>query len=347
MALEILENFEDWASSSLVGEWGFGANSSHVIVSGTHKTGGKFIRFVASNAQNIQKAVVAADTKYFSLRFMGDYAPAVENDILSFREGTTPHITIAYDLSLGRFVVRRGSGSGTILVNSANSLISANVYAFIEGKVVISDTVGSVELRLNGSSTPFINITNVDTKNGLSGIIDTIVFGSYSVGVVFANTYMTDIAVWTPSGEQPTGFLGETRVDSLLPNAAGSSTQWTPLSSTNVSNVDEVTVDDDTSYNSTTTNGHIDLYAMSNLAITPATIHGVIVTARMKKTDAGAGSAKLKLKSGGTTLDGSAVSLNNGVYQRFHLVAGVDPNTSAAWTPTNLNAIEAGVEAVI
>jgi len=137
--------------------------------------------------------------------------------------------------------------------------------------------------------------------------------------------------------------LGPVRVSTLRPNGAGASTQWTPLSGANYTNVNETLVDGDTSYVQTNTVGNSDLYTVNSLPITPASIYGVNVVTFAKTTDANPRTIYNQIRSGAssTVYTGSAISLSGG-YFRYDRMLAVDPATAASWTAANVNSAQIG-----
>jgi hypothetical protein len=138
-------------------------------------------------------------------------------------------------------------------------------------------------------------------------------------------------------------YLGDIRVDLLIPTAEGNTTQMTPLSGTdNALMADETPPDDDTTYNSSATAGDKDTYVTSNVS-SAGTIHGLRLRARARKTDAGARSIATVIRSGGTDYDGTTTGLGT-AYLYYSTDYYTNPNTAAAWTSTEVNAIEIGAK---
>ena len=68
--------------------------------------------------------------------------------------------------------VRRGNAGGTVLGTTATGLIAINTWYYIELQVVLSDTVGVVNLTIDGTSR--LALTSQDTKNaGTKTVFDT------------------------------------------------------------------------------------------------------------------------------------------------------------------------------
>lgn len=103
--------------------------------------------------------------------------------------------------------------------------------------------------------------------------------------------------------------------------------------------------DDDTSYISDNTAGHISDYAHQALSLTGAILAVVHVT-RARKDDAGSRAIRQVCLSTGSPEDnGSDLSLGN-TYQYYLDVIQKDPHTSAAWAVAGYNAATFGVKEI-
>jgi hypothetical protein len=90
--------------------------------------------------------------------------------------------------------------------------------------------------------------------------------------------------------------------------------------------------------------GHEDLYAVPNLSVPATTVYAVAVKANVAKSDAGAKTVSVRLKSGATDSAGSGGSLAPGTsYAWLTSLYPTDPATSAAWTLTAVNAAQIGL----
>jgi hypothetical protein len=105
--------------------------------------------------------------------------------------------------------------------------------------------------------------------------------------------------------------------------------------------VSQNVLDLDTGYAYGSTVGADDLYAMDNLPATPANILGVQQRIIARKTDAGTRALQTELKSGATTVQGTGTALGTS-YAPLITLYPTDPNTSATWTASAINALEAG-----
>lgn len=233
-----------------------------------------------------------------------------------------------------------GSPSGTQIATSAVGALDGN-WHYIEVYAVIHDSTGRLTVKVDGVTV--IDFTG-DTRNGgTSTNIDAVRFRSGRYVSTACVINIDDLYVCDATGATNNTFLGDVRVQTMLPNAAGSSTQLTPTgSANNWANVSEVPFNNAT-YNASSTVGHLDLYGLPDLVAGTTSVMGVQTVAHMQKSDAGTANAKVALKSGGTVYYDATRSLGSSATS-YTQVRETDPATSAAWTVGNVNSLEAGVE---
>jgi hypothetical protein len=195
-----------------------------------------------------------------------------------------------------------------------------------------------VHVRLNGVEV--IALTNQDTRQaGATGLIERIYFfgvnGTTSHGHDF---YICDSNA--PNGN----FLGDVRVDYLAPNAAGNYSQWSPSAGSNFQNVDDTDPDDDTTYNETDVANEKDSYQHASLtSLVVEDIKGLVMHCFVRKSDAGSRSLRHGIRSNTTESVSGFTELPTS-YEYRQKAYDVDPHTAAAWTKTNVDAVESLVE---
>lgn len=97
------------------------------------------------------------------------------------------------------------------------------------------------------------------------------------------------------------------------------------------------------SYVTDTTIGHEDLYSFPALSAIPATVHAVAVKGLCARSDSGARTVSVRMKSGAT--DSGSASLTPGTsYGWLGALFGTDPNTGSPWTGAGLNAATSGIK---
>ena len=233
---------------------------------------------------------------------------------------------------------------GTVLASSAAGAVALNSWQFMEVYGKVADSGGRVTVRMNGIT--IIDFTG-DTKNGgTSTNIDMICFGDANLNIGTRTTMLIDdLYVCDNTGSAPHNtFLGDVRVHTTSPSAAGNSTQFTPSTGANYAAVDEIPYSA-TDYVSAVPSGTKDTYQMADLSVTPTTIFGVQTNLIAKKTDAGAANIRPVIRSGGVDYAGASRTLLSND-RTFSEVNAQNPNTSASWTAGGINAVEVGMEIV-
>ena len=263
------------------------------------------------------------------------------NPIVNFMEYTSGVHHIGWGLSAAGAVRVTFGNNGTQLAITADGVWTTSTTHWMEFQATIHDTTGSFVLKMDGST--ILSASGIDTRNGGSGYIDRFCL-IRSSGTGSTGDWQDVVAVSGTGGE--TGFLNELRVTYLYPDGSGNSTQFTPSAGSNYQNVDDNPTDanDDTDYNSSSNNGDIDLYSLSALPTTPGTVYAVAPVVRARMDDVGPQTMRTVIRTNSTNYEGDDLSLS-AVYANFrNTVYGVNPNTSSAWTESEISTLECGVK---
>lgn len=163
-----------------------------------------------------------------------------------------------------------------------------------------------------------------------------------------SDVYFDNFWVFNTSGSHSNTWPnGNMVVQALYPSSDGTYTDWTPNSGSNhYSRVNEAQADDDTTYVSTTTVGNKDTYHYTSLTGVISQVHSVMTTAVYKKDNVSPKSMHILTKSGSTLAESSDI-LPTTSYNSTSIQYNDDPNTSAQWTTSNVNAVEAGVKVIV
>lgn len=238
-------------------------------------------------------------------------------------------------LLLGR--TSSGSWPSSTEATTAAGYLAENTWYYVEFKFKIANSIagGDVVVRLNGTE-----IFNLDAGRDTRQYSGSDLISTFQVGIArqssLANVHIDDLYI-----TDGTEFLGSTpRVITLMPSGAGSSAQFTPSAGSNFENIDESPRDDDTTYNESSTVGHIDTFAVESPPVSVGVVHsiGVNVAARYNSS---ANSLATRIVSGASAGAGSAVALGTG-YSILQTIHNTDPDTASAWTPSAVDSIEAG-----
>jgi hypothetical protein len=244
------------------------------------------------------------------------------------------------------------TGTGGLL-----ELVIENVVVATVNPAVISTTnqwyhigVTWKQHATTGFCTVYIDGIAVLTFSGNTGSSAASAFyvggSSASIGAWNASAYFDDIWVDDDSGGSDVAPASLQFMWSLA-TTAGSFAQFTPLASTNISNVDDVNSaapDDDTTYNFASAASLKDTFNTADITV-PAgyAIAAVIPVAWAKRSNAGVASQiSLVAKDGSNTTVSSAKTPTTSygpIWDRFT----TDPS-SVAWTQTTFNADEFGYQ---
>lgn len=228
--------------------------------------------------------------------------------------------------------------------------VRAGSYNYLEFQVIFSATAGQMIARLNGV-TVLQTAQNINTDPNAAGGADTarVDFGAPAFGfAIFVDTppgglvinnsgqvYVDDLYITDGQGSVNNDFLGDVKVSALLPNGAGTATQFAVTgAATNWQAVNESPPNDDTSYVSSGTAGQQDLYAYPALTGASGNIAGVQVNLWARKDDAGTRTIEpLVTNSGRTsTAAGGQVSIGS-TYQDWPVIMETNPaNGNVAFT---------------
>jgi hypothetical protein len=335
------------ATANIISNWDTINDSTHWTVSATNgRNGGSCLRWAASSSFSLLMKSFTAQQTWgiaFGLRVSG--APTAGCGICALYDSGSIQVELALksDLTL---VVTRGN-NGTVLGTSSSAL-TLNTYYHIEWKVKIDPTVGTLELRINEVAKigPLTSLNTRNTSNSFSNSIALGYSGSYNAGG-FGNVDFDDIIIWDTVTTDAQGntdihdFIGDYAIAVLMPTGVGNSSDFTADSGTNYARVNETTPVT-SSYVESLTTGQIDTYSMSDLPAGALTPKNVGIFHYIEKTDVGPKQAGAVLRTNSTNyINTNGIDLSNS-FQYVQRFWGTNPDTAAAWTVTQVNALEAG-----
>lgn len=316
--------------------WGVGRTP------GTQAMGG-------NGGQGQAKRIVAAADEHATFIAGGAFwrsATVADAPLISLMSdaGATTHLTVSRVDSGGLCRVWRGAVGGTLLGTSTLPIMgTGGVYYYLEVKATLDDSVGAVEVLIDGTS--ILSLTGIDTKNaGTKTVFDAAQW--YAPG---SNWQLSDVYLCNGAGSLNNDFLYAPRIYALAPSGNGNSSMGVNQASNSTNNYDSV--------NDWPTNpaGYVDLlatddkdtYAFDDVTGLPTTnaVKGAMVWSYAQKTDAGARTLKHVARSGSSETDvTSAPDLVNGTYglvgAPFETLPGGGTFDIAA-----LNAMEFGIKA--
>ena len=140
------------------------------------------------------------------------------NPCVRFGENATTHIRVHVNGSR-QLVISR---DGTTLATTTQAWSADNVWHYVELKMFLSDTVGSIYAQVDGAAETLSYVgTNgaLDTRNGGSGYFNWI----YFVGTSSSSFDIDDLYICDDNGSVNNDFLGDVRVEAIFPSGNGNS----------------------------------------------------------------------------------------------------------------------------
>lgn len=237
----------------------------------------------------------------------------------------------------GYLALLRGGTKAQVAISSS-PIWSGAVWRYIELKYVLS--TGACEVRVDG-------VTIMTGAVATSASVMTLQFPdpyhayqSSSNGIFSCD----DLYVLDTTGTTNNDFLGDVRVNTLLPSADGTHHDMTPSSgTTHYSLVDDATPDT-TSYVTTSSAGAKETYRFQPLSSTVGGVYGIRATNYAHKDGAGTAGLRNIITSGGTDYESA---LNASMSASWAVASDLweqNPATGGAWTQTSVNDSEFGVE---
>ena len=336
MTLLFMDSWDHYDDADLPNKWTVVGGTPEVNAGiGRNGTSGLLIAGSETIAKtypggNLTDVVVGVAFKAVGTLLGGAYT------IIALLDSTTVQVDIRIDAGTGQLQLTR---NGTLLATSVDS-INADVFYYIEFKANIANA-GSAEVRVN--EVAWITFSG-DTQSTANAFTTGMRLGRGAGGI--NASYYDDLYIISNAGPPNNDYLGDIRVEAVLPDGAGNSTEWTPSAGANWQNVDDNPPDSDTSYNSSATASQQDTFSMADLVSTSGTIKGIQTLIYARKDDAGARTIRRVTRSGATDYYGSNESISAETYTYFIDIQETDPNTGAAWTIPNFNSSEAGVDLV-
>lgn len=239
----------------------------------------------------------------------------------------------------GHLEVYTGTAS---LLGTSTGIISEGVWYYIELKVTIHASAGTVDLYVNGEE--WLSLTGRDTQETANATVDGVIFGRQEQ-VYYDDIYITDGEVDTPKTDA-NGFFGPVEVITLMPDGDSTPIDWDNSNSgdadvgTNFDHVNELPKDD-TSFVETSTSGNSDKYTYEDL---PTGTWDVKAVQPMARVEVQGGGAEFIQLTAGTQV---SANLNSGVGTWQYVSEIFDYSTGTTdWTTSDINNLTVEVEYV-
>lgn len=327
MALLFYDSFDHYVTADILKKWNTSSGASYVTI--------------VSGGRNSSNAIQMYNGGYYVTKTIANSATVLvgcavypvtlsTQPFISLLDGSNSHADLRLDGSQ-RITITR---NGTLLETSTFTFTSSRWY-FIEFRVTI-DNSGSWEVRCNG--TTILSGTG-DTRNDSGNAYANMVKLANLSGGASSQTLFDDVYIRDDST-----FMGDCRVDALLPNGDGTYSTWVASSGSDYQCVDEANPNDDTDYISSATAAEASNFTFPDITGT-ATIKATQVCMYARKDNAGSRNIMEICRSGGSDYDGTSQAIGDS-YLFYREIRETNPKTASAWDIASVNAAEFGVELV-
>lgn len=351
MALVYMTGFEIQSGTTYLTSEGWTLNASSGLTTFAGRTGGTAVGYTSnfgsgssslnhSFDRTISGTTVVVGFGFFNNWTNTDLLMTNNTQFLQIRSGTTVvgmircvNVGGARKIQVINSAVNQSATSTTTFAN--------NSWIYIEAKWVMSTTVGSLTLRINGvqeAQTSGINTGSTVPNNVL-------IQGLNTGASQFQDSRWDDIYVLDGSGTTNNDFLGDQKIILLNPTGAGSNTDWTPSTGSNFQVVDENLGNSDTDYITSSVANNIDTYTLEDLPATSSEVFGLKSIIQARKTDVQTRQIAPVIRIGVTDHAGTSSAGLSTSYAHYTQLYDQDP-TSADWDVSKVNNIELGVKHV-
>lgn len=225
----------------------------------------------------------------------------------------------------------------------------------LELKVVLDHTDGSVEVRLD--ETTVASVSGIKTTALVSELANQFEFVLHAPATTSGVYAIDDVVIMDGDAETLTfdgltidtdDFIGDVLIGSMVVDAAGSTSAWTPTGATpNYACVDDVDVrNGDTDYVGASGAAVIDEYGTRFAPPMNGHVVGLQLGVHARLEGAGLRTLKHSVRAGGTRSADAGRDLTSTSYAYTWSIWSYDPATSEAWTVESLASVEVGQELV-
>ncbi len=327
------DGFDHYTSAQITRKWTSSVNA--FIFAGNGRNGTNGLRFTGLSGCCARKTFTPSATVILGAGVRVATVIGTAGMLFRLQDLGSTQVALQLNTDLTLSVV-----IGSTVVATSVTTVTSEVYAYLEIKVVFGAS-GSVVVHKDGVAVITVASHNTIPTGNTSA--NSVIFGNTDVVTGPAQTAFTidDFYIANGLGSVNNDFLGDVMVTTLFPTGAGDLTQWTPNSGSNWQNVDDPLAPD-SSFNWGTAAGQVDLYAMGNLAATPADIFGVQWNAMVRKTDASSYVINSGMKFS-TVHYGTINFTPNTDFQDFTDILDQNPDTSVDFTASDINGMQGGL----
>lgn len=343
MAGVFAENWGWFTRAQLTRHWTILASSGTISIGAHGAAGGPAVQFSGNvnDAIALPLAHASGATAIKEIDVTVSARPAATTPFLVFTEGGAVQVSI-YHNTAGTLSAYTGEGGGLALLGTTSYTLPLSTRVRLGWKTLIDGSTGTVTLQAQGPGdlTPVsvLSLTSQDTLATGSATWDGIRLSAACAGTtVFEHLFVKD---GSGGVNDDLSATPQNVVSTSRPVADGAHSEFNRSTGlVQYVGVDDVTSDDDSSYNEAASNNQIDTFEMGD---TPAPTQGIsfVMLAIVARNGGGSEALTPIMRQGSTDTPGTAVALGPSyapIFERYD-----EAPDASAWTPTIWNGIQAG-----
>jgi catechol 2,3-dioxygenase-like lactoylglutathione lyase family enzyme len=338
MAMLLIEGFDQYSTDAELQRGGWTSTAMASITSTTgasevHGTLGYSVYGSASTTDLFHAVPTSSATYVLGVAYRCRLGSVASREIMATYQGGSLQNKVN-TVSGGEISVTRGT---TVLGTSTGAGLVGTVYSYIEVKIFLHASAGTVDVWVEGQNV--LSLTSQNTLNTSTAEINLL-------GMSGANTthnQFDDLYILDDSGSDNTSELGPVFVETLVPDADGNVNDFTPSTGFNWENVDDIAPDDqDGTYNHSGTATDQELYGFAALAGNIGVVYAVEASALIRKEDAGFREIRHVARSNVTEVEGPNKVFGTN-YKNITHIFEKDPDGDVVWDEASVNAAQFGI----
>lgn len=232
--------------------------------------------------------------------------------------------------------------NGTLVGSAGTTTLAQNTWYYIEWYASIKDSITSGNCQVYLNNVLELNLAGgSDIKNTTNAYANRVAITAQSSWTI----NIDDLVISTMDDTATPTFLGDLKVETLYPDGNGNYSDFDGSDGNSTDNyqlVDEAQ-NNDADYVTSDVVSDRDSYTLSNPTVVPASIKAVQITTSIRKDDAGSRVGRVFSRISGTNYESSDIALSTSFEFKSHIME-TNPNTTSAWTASDLNSLEVGVK---
>jgi len=334
--LRFIDGADHYDTAKLTTKWNNAVNATVLVGSG--RFGGNAIRVNDATNGLLLKTLDTQPTWIVGFALYTGSFPATNTVLLKILDSGAVQVDVRLNSDGTLSITRNGA---PLTGGTTTFALSTNTWHYIEFKVTIANAilVSTCQLKVDNSLVADV-AAGQDTQDTANASANAISFHGSVPNATFDDIYICDAA-----GGVCTDFIGDSRIVTLLPNAAGDLTQWTVVNAGNnwSAQANNPSLNDG-QYVFSATPGQVDLYNLQDPTLL-GPIRGIQSSVYSRKDDAGTRQIATEIKTGGAQFSGTTRNLTTS-YVYYSTIYELNPFTVLAWTPADITALQAGIKLI-